>query len=369
MNKVVFLGFLALVGAFFFLNADNLSPSREQTSTPNELEQPLDEPEANNTAGNTNTSVTQTSATFVPHWSSFSGLAQADEETLYYFGVVPTVDGMDTEEPGYQKLDAFVSAAGNKDIFLTLRMVESQTNAEILSTAASWQKIANETKTLVNQYGFDGVVLDLEVGLAGGLTTVPKDITDFTAFLSDELEDTGVTFLKTIYGDTVYRKRPYDLKALNPHVDGFVIMAYDFHKSYGQPGPNFPFTNREEYGYDFQKMLEDVLVQVPAEKLTITYGMFGYEWIVDNKDRPLKAATAMSLNEIDAFIEECTNCSVTIDPASGERKISYPVETGAGETEKIAVIWSETKESIRKKQEFAEEKGVGSSAFWAWGYY
>lgn len=374
MKKIMFLLFLVALGLAFYLSGGG-NLKRENTA---ETKPAKNTPDANSESKNAQTVEKndsrpaieiKNSAVFVPHWSSFTGLASADEDTLYYFGVVPTVDGIETEEPGYQNLESFISAAGNKEVFLTLRMVESQTNAEILSTAASWQKIADQTTAIVSQYGFDGVVLDLEVGLAGGLTTAPEDITAFTEFLFSSLEENDISMEMTIYGDNYYRKRPYDLKALDPHVDGFIIMAYDFHKSFGLAGPNFPLEGKEAYGYDFKTMIRDITAQVSPEKLTLTYGMFGYEWIVDEKNRPLKAATALSLNEVDVLIDECENCSVVSDSVSTERKVTFPAETGPGESKKNHVIWSETTQSVAQKQQYAAEQGITSSAFWAWGYY
>lgn len=304
-----------------------------------------------------------TRSSFVPYWSiPAEGLEEYD--TLYYFGVLPSVDGIEQNEPGYAAIDTFLQRAGNAEKIVTLRMVDSQTNAEILSTAASWNAIAEDAVKLAVANGFDGVLLNLEVGLAGGLTTSPEDITAFTKYLSEYIRSKDLSFSMTLYGDTYYRGRPYRVDQLDTYVDSFVIMVYDFHKSFGQPGPNFPLADKDIYRYDFTTMLEDLTAETDPEKLVLAYGMFGYEWIVDDQNRPLKAAEAQSQNEIEQLIKKCTNCTVTIDDETFERKVSFP-----GENDKTHVIWSETEASIEKKKEVAETFGVGKTSFWAAGYY
>ena len=77
-----------------------------------------------------------------------------------------------------------------------------------------------------------------------------------------------------------------------------MIMAYDFHKVKGNPGPNFPLNGKETYGYDLQKMTDDFLQFVPPEKLTIIFGLFGYDWVIDDKNNALQSGEALSYLQI-----------------------------------------------------------------------
>ena len=42
--------------------------------------------------------------------------------------------------------------------------------------------------------------------------------------------------------------------------------------------PNFPFQDKNKWGYDFQQMISDFSADIPSEKLTIIFGMYGYDW-------------------------------------------------------------------------------------------
>ncbi len=307
--------------------------------------------------------------TFVPYWSSFDDLATAQLDQLWYFGIVPTVDGIDQSEPGYAQLSSFMTAtadSGNTKKFVTLRMVDSSAAAEIMSTAASWQKIADQTKEVVAEYGFDGVVLNLEVGLQA-FASSETDITSFATFLSDEFAKDDLPMLMTLYGDTEYRARPYNLSELAPLADQFLVMTYDFHKSFGLPGPNFPLAAGEQDDYDLRMMLTDLTAEIPAEKLTIVLGMYGYSWSVDDQGRPLKPATAMTVFEVANVRSECEQsgqCAIERDPVSAETEIRIPEDDG-----RTTVIWYEDQVSASRKVPALQEAGVNAIGTWAWGYY
>lgn len=311
-----------------------------------------------------------TQGAFVPYWSDLSSVAEADPQMqLWYFGVVPSVDGLRTDEAGYRGLAPFTEAAtraGNQNQWLTLRMVDSSLAAEIFSTAASWQKIADDTITVVDTYGFTGVVLNLEVGLQA-FASSEADITAFSAFLADEFTAAGIPMAMTLYGDTKYRARPYDLAALDEVSDSFLVMTYDFHKSFGLPGPNFPLHQGGEYAYDLEMMLDDLTNSIPARELTVVFGMYGYEWVVDDQDRPIKQATAVTVNEVAAYREQCQSdeaCTIVQDPVSAETQIRLPGDDG-----RTRVIWYEDQQSVARKLPVLEQYGIDQVGFWAWGYW
>jgi spore germination protein len=131
-----------------------------------------------------------------------------------------------------------------------------------------------------------------------------------------------------------------------------MIMAYDFHKSYGEPGTNFPYE-------DFKKMINDYLEFVPAEKLTIIFGMYGYDWTLKD-GKPLRPAEALTLNQIRSKFSD----RIKTDPISREKNISYIDDDGYDH-----VVFFEDEESAEVKINYLKEKGIGSIAFWAWGYF
>lgn len=319
------------------------------------------EPENNEPVESTNIS---REAVFAPYWADMSDL-ENQPERLLYFGISPLEDGINTSEPGYQNLQKFVNAKGQNETYLTVRMLDTEVNTAVLQNRSKWQPLAEEIADLALDNGFDGVVLDLEVGLIA-LHISPESITGFTKVLKEELEANDLPLAMTIYGDTFFRKRPYDVKQLGSIVDEIMIMAYDFHKSFGTAGPNFPLNGREEYRYDFTTMINDFSTIVDPDKLTVVFGMYGYEWNVDAQNRPLKSAEAITLNEVNKkFFPECgeANCKIERDEISAETKISF------SDGERTRIIWYEDEESVDAKQKLLEKNGISSVGFWAYGYY
>jgi spore germination protein YaaH len=305
---------------------------------------------------------------FVPYWTLESGdLTDSNYDQYLYFGVTPAKNGIDKDEKGYENLDSFItSVPSGKEKLLVLRMLESDSNFEILKNKQLQQKVINDTKALAKQNGFDGVVLDLE------LSAIPFDsliaqIRDFNADFYSEVNKSGLTYGITIYGDTFYRLRPFDIKAIAKSTDKILVMAYDLHKSRGNPGPNFPLAGKNIYGYDMQTMSDDFLQFVPKEKMTVVFGLFGYDWEVDTKGNATSHGAALTDNEITKqFISGCSydNCSVKRDQDSKETIIHY-----TNDDHKTHNVWFEDMESVKAKQSYLRGKGINSFSFWANSYF
>lgn len=303
--------------------------------------------------------VTKSRAVFVPYWASMTKVDRDEYDRYLYFGVSVNEQGVVKDDVGYSTIGTFTAFAEGKDKWLTVRMLDHDTNTAILQNPSVWVGIAHDIASVARDNGFQGVVLDLEVGLASFHIT-PDSINGFTEALAHEVHGDGLQLAMTLYGDTYFRQRPYDVKYLGSVADEVILMAYDFHKSFGEAGPNFPLNGRETYGYDFSTMVDDFRADVPGDKLEIAYGMFGYEWEVDDQGRPYKAASALTLNQIRGrFLQK----NVRRDSISAETEITFKDEAG-----RKHMVWFEDEESVRAKQGVAEKQGIGGSVFWAYGY-
>ncbi|MCA9387378.1 hypothetical protein KC669_05085 [Candidatus Dojkabacteria bacterium] len=308
----------------------------------------------------------QTETVFVPYWNMFNTSELSSYDSVIYFGISATKDGINKEDQGFANISKFVQSTDNSQTYLTLRMLNAESNLEILENTQAQQKIIDETINLANDNGFDGIVLDLELSVIP-FTNVKDNISLFVTSFSKELRNQNLAFLITLYGDTYYRSRPYDVKVIGKEADEVLIMAYDFHKSRGEPGPNFPFEGQHEYGYDFQQMVHDFSQDVPVEKLTVIFGMYGYNWTLGSEDKPLKAATAVTLASAEeAFIDSCnyTNCTSARDKDSAEMKVTY-----ADDEHYKHVVWFEDESSVETKSEYLKKQGIGKIGYWTWGYW
>jgi len=307
-----------------------------------------------------NGSLTET--VFIPYWNIPSGEDVADYDRLIYFGVAPDSEGNIVPDAGRKELPRFTQLqSGSKETLLTVRMLKSETNSSLLEDIEAQRVLVENVINLMLEYGFDGIVLDLEYS-ALPLGEIQAQITDFVRLFSQEIRSTKTqsgkaTLHLAVYGDTFYRKRPYDVQKLGEFVDGIMIMAYDFHKSRGEPGPNFPLNRGKDYGYDFKTMITDFTSIVPAEKITVLFGMYGYDWTLGPQGLPLKSAKAVPLREIDSK-------GAIVDPESKEKYVSYQDKEGFTHE-----LWYEDFESVDVKKDFMKTQGIGSAGYWVWGYW
>lgn len=304
-------------------------------------------------------------ALFVPDWTLDSVTGNYDQ--FIYFGVSPTKEGLATSDSVNKGITTFLaSVPPGKQTFLTLEMVSTDVNGVILQSKLLQQKIATQTISLAKTNGFSGIVLDLEMsGIPLGSTS--DEINGFTKQLYTMANAQHLQFEVTLYGDTFYRLRPFDVKQIAKNSDMVMIMAYDFHKARSDPGPNFPLHGKNTYGYDMTQMAADFLQAVPNQKLSVVFGMFGYDWPVDNQGNAIGQAQALTDSQIQhKFLNGCAFavCQIKRDPVSAETVIHYTDDTGQKH-----IVWFDDRQSVSQKEKFLRKQGIGNFAFWANSYF
>ncbi|RJQ25869.1 hypothetical protein C4577_04605 [Candidatus Parcubacteria bacterium] len=305
---------------------------------------------------------------FVPYWTLSSGSSLKESYgSLIYFGISANEKGVNKNEDGYKNITRFNSQFENeKNKYLTLRMLDSEANSKVLKDKKIQNKIIIDSLTIAKENSFRGLVLDFETqGLP--FESLINRISSFYKLFYIQTKNENLDFLITVYGDNFYRIRPYDIKELAKNSDKVLIMAYDFHKAKGNPGPNFPFSAKETYGYDFKTMIDDFLNLVPEEKLVIIFGLYGYDWKVDEDNQAKESGEAVSFNKIkDKFLSNCKyeSCLVKRDIKSLETKITYIDENSINH-----ILWFEDVYSVDKKREFINEKNINQIGYWAYSYF
>ncbi|MBI2033091.1 MAG: hypothetical protein HYT10_01350 [Candidatus Levybacteria bacterium] len=305
---------------------------------------------------------------FIPYWSvGNSPLYVEDFDEQIYFGIAVNEEGIDKTEDGYRKLSQFmqnIPSVGKK--LLVVRMINSKLNSRLLEKTELQEKIIQGSIATAKQYHFSGIVLDYELS-ALSFESVIKGITHFYQRFEKASRRQNLSFSATVFGDTFFRVRPYDVEKIGQTADTVYIMAYDFHKSRGNPGPNFPFSGKNTYGYDFQTMIKDFSQVVPSHKLSVIFGMFGYNWPVDERHQSTGNGVALSLKEAkQQFVDACKekSCSLSYDSVSAENKVMFQDAIGIRH-----IVWFEDEKSVLKKREYAKKKGIVSIGYWAYSFF
>ncbi len=299
----------------------------------------------------------------VPYWTLSADVSTAPFDNLMYFGISATEQGIDTSEDGYKRLPEFIQNSEGKKTYLVVRMLNQDANMKILENKNAQKRIISESVRIAKENEMEGVVLDLEIqGIP--FESFVSTITDFNKDFFTAVKGENLFFGTFIYGDAYFRARPFNISEIGKNVDSVFIMAYDFSKARGNPGPNFPL-EEGNYGYSFKTMIQDFMSQVPKQKLTVVFGMFGYDWTIDKERRGKGQASAKSTLEFQKFITLCVSensCKVKINNAS-ETQITYEKESESHE------IWFESENSVEKKIEYLRNQGINSIGYWAYSYF
>lgn len=142
-------------------------------------------------------------------------------------------------------------------------------------------------------------------------------------------------------GDPAWR-----LGALSRTVDTMFAMDYDEHSPSDPPGP----IASQQW---FVTRLQDVLRQVPANKVIVAFGNYAYDWRGGGYDNLTVEEAWLAAHESDA--------PVTFDPASGNAHFSYE-EDGVQHQ-----IWMLDAVSAWNQLRAASRLGVSGVALWRLG--
>jgi spore germination protein YaaH len=309
-----------------------------------------------------------TTSLFVPYWTLPNEIINtANIDQLIYFGIKPDNNGISMTQEEEAQLSQFNNSvpAGTKKL-LTLRMINTEQNYDILKNLSLQQKIIGRTIQIALENNMEGIVLDLEIS-AIPFDSLTQSINKFSNLFYRQTQKNKLTYSLALFGDTFYRTRPYDVKNLAQNSDMIMIMSYDLHKAKSNPGPNFPLGGIEDFGYDLKSMTDDFLQFAPPEKITVIFGLYGYDWLVDEKQTAVGQAKALTYNQIkQKFLDKCEykNCEISRDQESSETRISY-----TDSDNKEHLIWFEDVESIKQKQNYLQQKGINSFSLWAYSYF
>ena len=170
--------------------------------------------------------------------------------------------------------------------------------SDVALTNASRQKFAKSAVNFMTRYGFDGIDIDWEYPVGGGLpsnTYRPQDKQNYTLLLKEldkqiqaqELKD-GKDYELTIASPGGFDKlQNYELKQMSQYIDFFNVMAYDYHGAWERNttnhnaplyrNPNNPssFVNTYNIDYTIQYYLA---AGVSADKIVMGAPLYGRTW-------------------------------------------------------------------------------------------
>ncbi|MBP9819780.1 hypothetical protein KBC79_03500 [Candidatus Woesebacteria bacterium] len=322
---------------------------------------------------------------FLPYWNLNKVSIQKELTHMGYFSLTIAGDGSlitresnGNEEPGFNKLKSdqllelsnqLESQGGSVELVLSQFYADDITN--FLLSDKSQETFLNSLDSILLAYPFAGVNIDIE--LAGSASPqLRNELTDFMAKLRQHLDKkySKIQLSIDVYASAAKNSQLWDIPALAPHVDYFIIMAYDFHRRTSpQAGPVAPlFGGRELWDSDINQHLQEFVKQVPSSKLLLGIPFYGYEWQTTSRDSqshtfPDTGSTA-SFERVQKLLQQKEELKVEEhwNEEALSPYLSY-IEDGL-----IYVTYYENSRSLSYKLDYVNQLDLGGIAIWALGY-
>jgi chitinase len=169
-------------------------------------------------------------AAYVTGWNEFKELPDCSVLTHinYAFGNVnKTFDGVTIQHS--ERLRQLVELKKDHNIYIILSIGGWTAGgfSEMASTEKRRKSFAKDCKSIVKEYGLDGIDIDWEYPSSSeaGISSSPDDIDNFTLLMKELRKALGKDYLLSCA--TIADARFVDFKAIEPYVDLVNIMMYD----------------------------------------------------------------------------------------------------------------------------------------------
>ena len=211
------------------------------------------------------------------NWDLLSDMSYFSYEVDANTGNAVTTHGFSTAQA--------VDDALNNGVRVNLCVTLFSNHATFLGNPTARQTLITNLINLIQNRGAHGVNIDFE----SMSTAVSADYTSFMIDLCNQMHAAIPNSQVSIALHAVDWGGFYDIAALEPYVDIFCIMGYDYYwTGSSNAGPNDPlFHFQNTYNYTLSKSTTYYLEQgVPNEKLLLGLPYYGREWRVDNHTLP-----------------------------------------------------------------------------------
>lgn len=250
--------------------------------------------------------------------------------------------------------------------------------SDMAKTASSRETFVASCVQIMLDYGFDGIDVDWEYPVSGGLTDgAPEDKENFTLLLAEfrsQLDALGGDYPLTIASPAGPQTIPnLDLAAIAPYLDWINLMAYDFHGSWSDT-TDFQNALYAKQGTAIAEANVNTAVEtyissgVPAEKMVIGVPFYGRGWGgVSNTNNGLFqnfSQIPMGTWEAGVFdYHDIVNNYLNQGDYTRHWDADAMVPWVYSPTEGIMISYDDP-ESLQVKIDYIKANGLGGAMFW-----
>lgn len=234
-------------------------------------------------------------------------------------------------------------------------------HASLLENATSRRTLIDSLIALVRLRDGNGVNIDFE-GVPSGQR---ENLASFMRELGERFHTEIPGSIISIALPSVDWGNAFDVEAMVPYVDLFIIMGYDYHWRGGpQAGPVAPKNSGQLWGtIDVTRSINNYLSRgIPPRKLSLGVPYYGYDW--PTIDSTLRSATTGPGTAIlyTTAKERAAQYGRRWDAQSSTPYYIYDIDSWWHQ------VWYDDEESLGLKYDLVKMKGLAGIGIWALGY-
>lgn len=303
-----------------------------------------------------------------PYWSgtvytSYDWTMLSDF-SYFDYAVSPTT-GQNTNSSFAWSTSAAVTAAkaNGKKIHICATLFSSHSTFWASTTAQT--NFINNMISLLNSRGGNGVNIDFE-GM-GSADKIP--FKNFMVNLKSALVTANPNYELSMALYAVDWSGTFDIPGLNPVVNDFIIMGYDYYYSGSTTaGPESPLYNfQTTYNYTCAKTITYYLnLGVTPSKLLLGLPYYGREWSTAGPNAPSATTGAFTSSRTYAYVKG-TPGTYSAANKKWEANCFNPYYSFmvSGQQRQC---WIDDVYSLGRKYDLVKQRGIGGIGIWALGY-
>ncbi|WP_109438556.1 glycosyl hydrolase family 18 protein [Aquimarina sp. AU119] len=249
-------------------------------------------------------------------------------------------------------------------VFLSVSNFGSKNNSKFLSNPKAQETLIDSLTSLLKLRDADGINIDFE--------GVPKKnkqaFSNFLINLSTKLHTSNPKYSISLALYAVDRNRIFDIKTINPYIDVYTLMGYDYYGSFSdQAGPISPLNSSKQWGENSVSHSIDYYLNEGVDPNNLIVGLpyYGGEWqtktvsIPSKTDHFIKHYSYTRIKEI----LESNRLGIAYDTISSSAYSVFKSKEG-----KPKQIWFEDSLSLSHKYDWIKSKKLSGIGIWALGY-
>ncbi len=216
-------------------------------------------------------------------------------------------------------------------------------------------KVYKQLLTYADLYLLDGINIDFENMYLKDKEAFVRFIKELAPLLHEK--EITLTVDVTFHSNSETWSRCYDRKALSQAADYLIVMGYDEH---GASSPSAGSVSSLPW---VKRGLQEMLKEVPAEKLLLGVPFYTRLWIEETKPSGEKELTVktMTMERAREWISQ-RQLTVSEDVATGQHYVELE------EGDKVYKMWLEDEYSLKKRVELIKKYNLAGLAAWRRGF-